>query len=56
MPLVPGEYEVSAAIADKHVQHLYDRRDREYRLVVRHGESLPPHGLMDLWGVWEIEK
>lgn len=54
MPLVPAEYEVSAAIADSHVQHLFDRRDREWRLVVRHGEHLPPHGLMDLGGVWNF--
>jgi ABC-2 type transport system ATP-binding protein/lipopolysaccharide transport system ATP-binding protein len=55
MPLVPGEYEVSIAIADKHVQHMYDRRDREWRLIVRHGADLPPHGLMDLGGDWHLD-
>lgn len=54
MPLVPAEYEVSAAIADRHAQHLFDRRDRQWRLVVRHGADLPPHGLMDLGGEWSF--
>ncbi len=54
MPLVPAEYEVSGAIADRHVQRLFDRRDREWRLIVRHGSNLPPHGLMDLGGEWSF--
>ena len=56
MPLVPGEYELSAAIADEHVQHLYDRQDRQWRLVVRHGAELPSHGLIDLQGVWTVNE
>jgi len=54
MPLVPGEYELSAAIADEHVQHLYDRQDRQWRLIVRHGDELPSHGLIDLQGTWTV--
>jgi hypothetical protein len=53
IPFTPGEYELSIAITDKHVQHFFVRRHRDWRLVVRHGESLPPHGLMDLVGSWQ---
>ena len=54
LPLNPGEYEISIAIADRHLQHMYVRRDREWRFIIRHGEGLPPHGLMDLRGHWQF--
>lgn len=51
-PLTPGEYEVSAAISDVHVQRDFDRQDRAYRLLVRLGAELPPVGLVGLRGSW----
>ena len=56
MPLVPGEFELSVSIADRHVQHMFVREDRVRRLAVRHGASLPPHGLMDLQGEWHLHR
>lgn len=55
LPLVPGEFELSVSIADKHLQHFFERREREWRLIVRNGGELAPHGLMDLRGAWHID-
>ncbi len=55
VPLVPGEYLLSIAITDTQIQHFFVRRDKEWRLLVRHGDALPPHGLMDLSGTWAVE-
>jgi hypothetical protein len=55
LPLVPGEYLLSIGIADTHIQHFFVRREKEWRLLVRHGDALPPGGLMDLWGEWSIQ-
>jgi len=55
LPLNPGDYEISVAIADRHVQHMYVRREKEWRFVIRHGDGVPPHGLMDLRGTWTLE-
>ncbi len=52
LPLTPGEYELSVAITDKHVQHFFVRAERQWRIPVRLGEGLAPHGLMDLSGEW----
>jgi len=55
LPLTPGEFELSVSIADQHVQHLFVRREREWRIAVRLGGALPPHGLMDLRGDWRTD-
>ena len=52
LPLTPGEYELTVAISDEFVQHNFDRREREYHLVVRQGGRLTPEGFMDLQGRW----
>jgi ABC-type polysaccharide/polyol phosphate transport system ATPase subunit len=54
LPLTPGDYELTVAISDEFVQHDFDRRDREWRLPVRDGDSLAPEGLMDLRGQWSL--
>ena len=52
VPLTPGDYEVTVAINDEFVQHVFDRRDRAWRLAVREGGRMAPEGLMDLRGRW----
>ena len=52
LPLTPGEYELTVAISDEFVQHNFDRREREYHLVVRQGGRPTPEGFMDLQGRW----
>ena len=54
LPLTPGEYELTVAVIDEFVQHVYDRHDRAWRLAVREGTSLAPEGLMDLRGRWSL--
>ena len=56
LPLTPGEFELSVGISDKFVQHHFVRAEREWRIAVRHGGGLPPHGLMDLRGEWRIRR
>lgn len=54
LPLTPGDYELTVAISDEYVQHNFDRRERAYRLTVRHGGRLAPEGFMDLHGTWRL--
>ena len=54
LQLTPGDYELTVAISDEFVQHDFDRREREWRLPVRHGGTLAPEGLMDLRGSWTV--
>ena len=54
IPLIAGNYEVSGAIADKHVQHMFDRRDRETRLIVRRGDVRAGAGLVEIPGEWQL--
>ena len=54
LPLTPGDYELTVAINDEFVQHVYDRHDRAWRLAVREGTTLAPEGLMDLRGRWSL--
>lgn len=54
MPLTASDYELTVAISDQFVQHNFDRREREWRLAVRHGSHLEPEGLMNLRGAWAI--
>ncbi len=52
LQLTPGDYELTVAISDEFIQHNFDRREREWRLTVREGDSATPEGLMDLRGHW----
>ena len=54
LPLTSGDYELTVAISDQYVQHNFDRRDREWRLPVRHGGRIEPEGLIDLAGTWHV--
>ena len=54
LPLTSGEYELTVAISDEFVQHNFDRREREWRIPVRHGGRMEPEGLVDLAGTWQI--
>jgi ABC-type polysaccharide/polyol phosphate transport system ATPase subunit len=54
LPLLSGDYELTVAISDEYVQHMFDRRERAWRLAVREGATLAPEGLMDLRGRWSM--
>jgi hypothetical protein len=54
LQLTPGEYELTVAINDEFVQHDFDRREREWHIPVRPGNTLAPEGLMDLRGAWTV--
>ncbi|HQF93424.1 MAG TPA: ABC transporter ATP-binding protein [Microthrixaceae bacterium] len=53
-PLIEGHYEVTGAINDRHVQHTFDRRDRETRLLVRRGTTRAGVGVVDIAGDWKV--
>jgi ABC-type polysaccharide/polyol phosphate transport system ATPase subunit len=56
MPLLPGTYQVSAAIYDATSVHAYDHHDRLYPLVIRDFGRIPTHaGLVDIEGTWHHE-
>jgi ABC-type polysaccharide/polyol phosphate transport system ATPase subunit len=54
LPLTSGDYELTVAISDEFVQHNFDRREREWRVPVRHGGRMEPEGLVDLAGTWQL--
>ena len=54
LPLTSGDYELTVAISDEFVQHNFDRREREWRLAVRHGAHPEPEGLVELGGAWSV--
>jgi lipopolysaccharide transport system ATP-binding protein len=54
LPLTSGDYEITVAISDEYIQHNYDRRERDWRLPVRHGGQMEPEGLVDLAGTWQV--
>lgn len=55
LPLTSGDYELTVAISDEYIQHNFDRREREWRLPVRHGGRMEPEGLVDLAGTWNVD-
>jgi ABC-2 type transport system ATP-binding protein/lipopolysaccharide transport system ATP-binding protein len=55
LPLMPGEYTFTIGINDQNVQHVFDRHEREYQLVVRRGDRALRGGLVDLGGRWSID-
>jgi ABC-2 type transport system ATP-binding protein/lipopolysaccharide transport system ATP-binding protein len=54
LQLTPGTYDLSAAIADRRIQHMYDRMDRSSRLFVRHGSVLSGAGFVEMPGSWSF--
>jgi ABC-2 type transport system ATP-binding protein/lipopolysaccharide transport system ATP-binding protein len=54
LPVTAGDYELTVAISDEFVQHNFDRREREWRLPIRHGGRLEPEGVVDLRGTWTM--
>jgi ABC-2 type transport system ATP-binding protein/lipopolysaccharide transport system ATP-binding protein len=54
LPLTPGTYELSAAIADSHIQRIYDRKDRVTKMTVRRGSVPAGAGFIEMPGTWEF--
>ena len=52
LPLAPGRYEVSAAIVDRSLLHVYDYRDRAFDLTVQPGHAADVVGAISLDGHW----
>jgi ABC-type polysaccharide/polyol phosphate transport system ATPase subunit len=53
--LLPGTYDLSAAIYDYTRQHPYDHRHRAYRFDVEPGMPREEHGLTSLGGTWKLD-
>lgn len=54
--LLPGTYDLSAAIYDYTRQHPYDHRHRALRFDVEPGEPREEHGFTSLGGSWKIDQ
>ncbi len=52
--LVPGTYEISAAVYDYYVSHAYDSWRDVYRFDVGHGTPNESFGVVSLGGTWAI--
>jgi ABC-type polysaccharide/polyol phosphate transport system ATPase subunit len=53
--LLPGTYDLSAAVYDYTRQDPYDHRHRAYRFDVEPGTPREAHGLTSLGGTWRID-
>jgi ABC-type polysaccharide/polyol phosphate transport system ATPase subunit len=53
--LLPGTYDLSAAVYDFTRQHPYDHRHRAYRFDVEPGVPREEHGLTSLGGTWKLD-
>lgn len=53
LPLLPGRYDISAAIQDSHLPQAYDFHVRAYSFQVVPGDSLDVQGVVSLPAVWE---
>jgi len=56
LPLIAGNYEISSAITDQHVQHEFDRLDRTGRLLVRRGSHRAGVGIVEIPGRWRLSR
>lgn len=54
LPLQPGHFELTVGINDEFVQHVYDRRDHSYELIVRRGDDPPAAGFFRISGTWSV--
>jgi ABC-2 type transport system ATP-binding protein/lipopolysaccharide transport system ATP-binding protein len=52
LPLMPGDWLLSAAIVDEHWLHTYDQIDESFPLHVQPGSSAERYGIVDLQGHW----
>jgi lipopolysaccharide transport system ATP-binding protein len=55
LPLLQGDYEITAAIYDHEAIHPYDHHERRYVLHVWNGAALDRWGLVHLPGEWHVE-
>ena len=55
LPLLPGRYQVSAAVYDEKLVHAYDHRDRAIPLVVVEGGTRERFGIVELGGRWRLD-
>lgn len=55
LPLLPGTYDMTAAVANYTLSHAYDQRDRAFRFDVEPGRPSGGEGLIGLDVSWEIE-
>jgi ABC-type polysaccharide/polyol phosphate transport system ATPase subunit len=53
--LLPGTYDLSAAVYDFTRQHPFDHRHRAYRFDVEPGDPREEHGVTSLGGTWTLE-
>ena len=54
LSLLPGNYEFTIGINDKFVQHVFDRRYRDFPLIVRRGSDPIGVGFVQLDGSWNL--
>lgn len=54
LPLLPGTYRISAAVADWSTTHLYDHVDEGCALHVQPGSVTEQYGFVTLGGQWEL--
>ncbi|MCX6387995.1 MAG: ABC transporter ATP-binding protein, partial [Solirubrobacterales bacterium] len=54
LQLLPGNYEFSIDVNDRHIQHLFDRRTRQYHLTVRRGSRPIGIGFVEMPGRWSF--
>lgn len=52
LSLAPGRYEVSAAVVDRSLLHVYDYRDRAFDLTVQPGHAADVVGAISMDGHW----
>ena len=53
--LLPGTYEITAALYDYSCLHAFDHRHRAFRFDVEPGDPHESHGVVSLGGRWRIE-
>ncbi|MEZ4710398.1 MAG: ABC transporter ATP-binding protein [Caldilineaceae bacterium] len=54
LSLLPGAYQVTAAVVDRETQEMYDYHDRAYAFRVYPGASREQYGLVTLRGEWGV--
>jgi hypothetical protein len=54
LALPPGHFELTIGMNHKFVQHVYERHDRAYELVVRRGDEHPAVGLFRITADWSL--
>lgn len=52
LPLMPGQYRLTAAIYDEHLMRPYDHREQEFALSIRGGRHPERYGIVRMPGRW----